>query len=150
MHDSKFQDTVLSVAWALFRFFIREYIHFFGTSNKIILFHLKLVLFYSVYEHYIYFIFEQFFTVMLLSIISFILILLTRLKIVLYSCTQGSEVNFLILQSNFSAIQIGTMVYIALIHTCLGIRHSKLQWLPLSGTSSSHSKALLQLLLNFA
>lgn len=91
-----------------------------------------------------------YFTVMLLSIISFILIVLTALKTVLSWCTQASEVNFLILQSNFSAIQIGTMICITFIHTWLGIRHSKLQWLPLSGTSSPHSKALLQLLFNFA
>ena len=57
----KFQDTLLTIAWALFRFFIKKDIHFFDTINKISLFHLKHVLFYSVYKYYIIFIFKHLF-----------------------------------------------------------------------------------------
>lgn len=56
-----FQDTLLTIAWALFRFFIKKDIHFFDTINKISLFHLKHVLFYSGYEYYIIFIFKHLF-----------------------------------------------------------------------------------------
>lgn len=57
----KFQDTLLTIAWALFSFFIKKDIHFFDTINKISLFHLKHVLFCSVYEYYIIFIFKHLF-----------------------------------------------------------------------------------------
>lgn len=57
---NKSQDRVLTIAWALFRFFKKD-IHFFDTINKISLFHLKHVLFYSVYDYYIIFIFKHLF-----------------------------------------------------------------------------------------
>lgn len=65
-----------------------------------------------------------YFTIMLLPIVSFILIVLTALKIVLSSCTQASKVNFLKIQFNFSVMKIVTTICTTFIHICLGIQHS--------------------------
>lgn len=110
-------------------------------------FHLKHVLFHRVYEYYIIFIFKHLFYKNVITHSKFHNDRADSTKNLLSLCIQASKVNFLTLQSHFSAIQ---MICITFIYTCLGIWHSKLQWLPLSATSISYSMALLQLFFNFA